>query len=660
MTRKQIFEIIEKDDGSNIWSHIYDVFMFCTIILSVVPLMFWDEYPIFKYIEIFTTVIFIIDYILRWVTADYKLGKGARSFVNYPISFWAIIDLLTILPSFNILGANFKMLRIMRMMKILRLTKALRYSTQLFLFAEVLKKEKKVLTTVMFFAIAYIFVTALIMFNFEPRVNPATGEETFSTFFDALYWSTVTLTTVGYGDLCPATDLGRFVSMLSSMFGVAIIALPSGIITASYLDELRAIKESKAEEEKNKTCLALHKNFRRTAQVASWYYDENNKKKNYKCVDRFRSLTSLKVKMSMGEDRLVEMIDYCPDMRLANLATTFSSDEKQQDKLVVVNYPLNTEYGCCVDRGSNVTIVAPSSLTEIGTGNTAFSLAAMGGFNYVSRELTPNKEDPFSFYLMNNKSLDLIDENDTKEVVTTQALHFMHDLNQLKKRSENRDDRHWFIFILATTKSEESQVHLWRLASDPKGTLTHRIAGLKREYGSMVLEEDEERLQKMYQEIQNALAERNVINREEQQNVVTQLDNCNLWNGVNDTNIMRRVGGGVDANSLTIRIAYEILVYNNSHLLILKDIADAIKRQVEPNRVIPEEAVQCFKKDGDGFADNYGEEKVFLRSPQALKVMIQKETEKAQKIFANMDLDGNELIAKVEQPKTSWRNKWFN
>lgn len=644
MTRKDIYTIIEKDDGSNIWSHIYDVFMFCCIILSVVPLMFWEEYPIFLYIEIFTTTVFIIDYILRWVTADYKLGKGVRSFVSYPYSFWAIIDLLSILPSFQLLGPNFKILRTTRMLRILRLTKALRYSTQLFLFVDVLKKEKKILTTVMFFAIAYIFVTALIMFNFEPRINPNTGEETFSTFFDALYWSTVTLTTVGYGDLCPATDLGRFISMLSSLFGVAIIALPSGIITASYLDELRAIKEGKEVEEKNRTCLALHKNFRRTAQVASWYYDENNKKKNYKCVDRFKSLTSLKVKMAMGEDRLVEMIDYCPDLRLANLATTFRPEEKQQDRLVVVNFPLNKEYGCCVDRGSNVTIVTPSALTEIGTGNAAFSLAAMGGFNYVSRELAPKTEDSFSFYLMNHNKLDLIDDDEAKECVKAQALHFMHDLAQLKKRSEDRGERHWFIFLLATTKSEECQVHFWRLASDPKGTLTHRIAGPKREYGSTVMAEDEERLQKMYQEIQNALAERNVMIREEEQGIVTQLDNFEQWNGVNDTNIMRRMGGGVDANSLTIRIAYEILVYNNAHLLILKDIADAIKQQVEPSRDIPEEAVQCFKQDGDGFADNYGEEKVFLRSPQALKVMIQEETEKAQKMFANIDLDGNERL----------------
>ena len=644
MTRKQIYEIIEKDDGSNIWSHIYDVFMFCTIILSVVPLMFWDEYLIFWYIEIFTTAIFIIDYILRWVTADYKLGKGIHSFICYPYSFWAIIDLLSILPSFQILGSNFKILRTTRMLKILRLTKALRYSTQLFLFIDVLKKERKILTTVMMFAIAYIFVTALIMFNFEPRINPNTGQETFHTFFDALYWATVTLTTVGYGDLCPATDLGRFISMLSSLFGVAIIALPSGIITASYLDELRAIKEGKELDEKNKMCNALHKSFRRSEQGASWYYDENNKKKCYKCVSRFHSLTSLKVKMKMGEDRLIEMIDNCPDLRLANLATTFRSDEIQQDRLVVVNFPLNTEYGCYLDRGSNVTIVAPSALTEIGTGNAAFSLAAMGGFNYVSRELASNTEDPFSFYLMNGNKLDLMGDDDVKTCVTSQALHFISDLNLFRKRCTDRGERHWFIFIIATTKSEESQVHLWRSASDPKGELPYRIEGPKCDYGSTVMKEDEEALQHIFQETHDALAKRTVAIRGEEQNIVTQLDNYELWKGVNDSNIMRRIGGGVNANALTIRIGYEILAYHSSHLMIMKDMADAIKKQIEPYREIPQEAIQCFQVAGDGFADNYGEEKVFLRSPQALKNMIQEDTEKAHKMFANMDLDSYEKI----------------
>lgn len=163
----------------------------------------------------------------------------------------AIIDLLSILPGLNLMNASFKLLRLTRLLKIVRLLKITRYSSKIMMFVNVLKKERHVLLAVMMLAIFYIFITALVMFNAEPHVNPLTGEETFSSFFDALYWATVTLTTVGYGDLCPVTDIGRVVSMLSSLFGVAIIALPSGVITASYLEELRDLrvkKETKGKE----------------------------------------------------------------------------------------------------------------------------------------------------------------------------------------------------------------------------------------------------------------------------------------------------------------------------------------------------------------------------------------------------------------------------
>ena len=79
-------------------------------------------------------------------------------------------------------------------------------------------------------AVAYILISALVIYNVEP--------ESFETFFDAIYWATISLTTVGYGDIYPITTIGRIVTMISSAFGIAIIALPSGVITAGYLDEI--------------------------------------------------------------------------------------------------------------------------------------------------------------------------------------------------------------------------------------------------------------------------------------------------------------------------------------------------------------------------------------------------------------------------------------
>ena len=88
-------------------------------------------------------------------------------------------------------------------------------------------------------AVGYILVSALVVFNVEP--------ETFNTFFDAVYWATVSLTTVGYGDIYAVSVVGRVITMLSALLGVAIVALPAGIITAGYMSEIQ--KEEDKDDE---------------------------------------------------------------------------------------------------------------------------------------------------------------------------------------------------------------------------------------------------------------------------------------------------------------------------------------------------------------------------------------------------------------------------
>lgn len=130
--RKRIFEIIEAAGENDLASSIYDFFVIFIIVLSLVPLAFKTEYYAFTIIDKCCAVVFIVDYILRWITADYKFKTHSPvSFIKYPFSFMAIIDLLSILPSLTILSSGFKILRIMRMfraLRVLRVFKAVRYS----------------------------------------------------------------------------------------------------------------------------------------------------------------------------------------------------------------------------------------------------------------------------------------------------------------------------------------------------------------------------------------------------------------------------------------------------------------------------------------------------------------------------------------------------
>lgn len=232
--RKRIFEIIELSKGSDLWSSIYDYFMMVVIVASLLPLAFKQDTISFIVIDKIAVTFFIIDYLLRLCTADFKYGKKSiLSFFRYPFSFLAIIDLISILPSVTILNNSFKLLRILRLVRafrVFRVFKVLRYSKSFRIIRSVFKRQKESLLAVVTLAIAYIIISALIIFNVEP--------DSFHTFFDAVYWATVSLTTMGYGDIYPITTVGRTVTMVSSIFGIAIVALPAGIITAGYMNEI--------------------------------------------------------------------------------------------------------------------------------------------------------------------------------------------------------------------------------------------------------------------------------------------------------------------------------------------------------------------------------------------------------------------------------------
>ena len=242
--RQKIYNIIRTDQDSTV-NDAYDWLMLVCIVISIIPLAFREQYVLFEWFDKVSVSVFIIDYLFRWITADLQMPNRPRwqAFLLYPFTGFAIIDLLSILPSFIVVNKALKLFRMTRLLKILRVFKFIRYSKNVQILLKVLRKERHILFVVFWIALAYILTTALIMFNAEES-------EAFQSFFDALYWATTTLTTVGYGDICPTSDLGRVISMFSAIFGVAVIALPSGVITASYLEELREAKEKEEKDQK--------------------------------------------------------------------------------------------------------------------------------------------------------------------------------------------------------------------------------------------------------------------------------------------------------------------------------------------------------------------------------------------------------------------------
>ncbi len=240
--RKRLLYLVESPDEENDenttfdW---YDIFMMIAIIASIVPLAFKTNNLGFRIVDRITVAIFIVDYFLRWIICDLKLKKGAKSFFIYPITPMAILDLLTILPSLSIVSNSFKLFKLVRLLRTFRafrVFKAVRYSKSIRTVLNVFKKQKESLLVVCGMAVIYVLVSALIVFNVEP--------DSFGNYFDAVYWATVSLTTMGYGDIYPITTAGRIVTMVSSFMGIAIIALPAGIITSGFMEELQKDKDN--------------------------------------------------------------------------------------------------------------------------------------------------------------------------------------------------------------------------------------------------------------------------------------------------------------------------------------------------------------------------------------------------------------------------------
>lgn len=249
------------EDESYPYKRYFDYFMMLLILSSVMLLIRQVKYPLPGYAVIYNdyiiSFIFLIEYLLRfWIYSsiskeiiqqyekDQFLGyrfklhrafaKILRSKWEYVSSYYAIIDLLAIMPFFH-------QLRILRLFILFRAFKIFRYTKSLQQFAGVLASKKFEFFTLMIFASVMISVSAVLIY-----VAEANNEESaINTVFEAFYWSFVTLSTVGYGDFVPVTDLGRSVAMVIIISGIAVISFMTSIIVSAFTEQLDGIKEQK-------------------------------------------------------------------------------------------------------------------------------------------------------------------------------------------------------------------------------------------------------------------------------------------------------------------------------------------------------------------------------------------------------------------------------
>ncbi|WP_026504557.1 ion transporter [Butyrivibrio sp. NC3005] len=237
--KRRTYEVIEASHEGDRSSKAYDILMTTAVIVGMIPLTMKKDNFYTMIIELLTAIIFLIDYCARVYTADYKMGyKNIKAYIAYVLSPLAVFDFLSLLPIIYIFFPVSSVIGLLKLFRIFRILKLIRYSKTMVIIANVIRKVKSQLIAVLILIVIYIFVSAMLIFQLEPDL--------FDDFFAALYWATISITTIGYGDITPTTNIGQFITMISALVGVAVIALPTGMITAAYMNEISK-KKSKYE-----------------------------------------------------------------------------------------------------------------------------------------------------------------------------------------------------------------------------------------------------------------------------------------------------------------------------------------------------------------------------------------------------------------------------
>lgn len=264
MLKKRIFHIIQIGDKRDLISKFFDYFIVCVIFINL-GVVIYDTFdssipykPILDTIELVTLGIFVIEYILRLWTADllYPEKSRGRALIHFIFSFYGLVDLFTFLPYFMpfMFPSGIVAFRMLRVIRIFRLFKINQQYDAFNVIIDVLSEKKNQIFSSVCMIFVMMIAASLCMYSLEHEAQP----EVFSNAFSGLWWSVSTILTVGYGDIYPVTTAGQIMAILLAFLGVGLVAIPTGIISAGFVEQYTKIKNlAEYQEETNVSFLTL-------------------------------------------------------------------------------------------------------------------------------------------------------------------------------------------------------------------------------------------------------------------------------------------------------------------------------------------------------------------------------------------------------------------
>lgn len=246
-SRQKVNALMNETPTSGRLQHQLDMVLIFFIILSVicvfletVPQIAEPLHPEFRIIDLLSIAIFTSEYLLRLYASPEQSKDKTPTMARlaFPLRPNSLVDLIAILP-FYLQFLIALDLRFIRILRVLRVTKLTRYNTAMKTFGLVYEREKRAFAAALFITFLLIILSAAVVYEAEHPVQP----EKFDNMFRAVYWATVTLASVGYGDISPITPIGQFFTVILAILGIAIVAVPAGIIGSAFTDQLRQDRE---------------------------------------------------------------------------------------------------------------------------------------------------------------------------------------------------------------------------------------------------------------------------------------------------------------------------------------------------------------------------------------------------------------------------------
>lgn len=540
--KSRLARVFDSNLHTRQWENYVDYVIIGLIIISTLSLFIatFEISPlcekVLQIIDCVTVATFTIEVSLRIWAADLidEKYKGFWGRVRYCFSFYGLVDILstyTFYLSLFIPGLNYQLLKSLRVLRLLRI---FRYMRSFRMVQQALSSKSKEMLISMQFLVIVTLMLSFVLFFYENAAQP----EVYNNGIRSVVWAFAQYIgdPGGFADTPPITLVGRIIACIIGLLGIALFAVPAGLIGAGFSE---AMEEELHKDVIEKNTDKLHRAFERKLDRPT----------GYQVVPPYLSICDIQARMGMKENDIFDAVDASEVFRIVNLAATQTSDDHPQDKLAVEHFVKNRPYGCCIDRGSKITIVSPSSLVDPCSGYFAYYLALIGGFNYISREVGELR--PYrSYYIFEDRNN--VDEN---------LPLYMEDLEEVTSREGS-----WTLtFLVASGANEPTYPTIFHFSAGGK-------KGDESFEGENLLVQDMDKYRAIYDDLSAELMEKYKMASDHQR----------YHTAASPNHYMRKFSDGKGSkNNIVLRVAWSACLWDMRRIEIAKTIADALNRHIE-------------------------------------------------------------------------------